>query len=830
MPLIALPHPARRRASRVGLRVAAAVAVLVTGLGPFVGPGRAAEGLTMEARILLQGHARIGSWMAIAIDLTNGGPAVTGEVRLPPPAQTGAARYSIAVDLPTDSAKTYVLYAQPPAFGRDLKLELVAGGAVLATVTAAFVVHDTTQLVVGVVAEKPQGIIAALDLPASQSGSPAVIVPLGVADLPERVEGWSGLDRLVWQDIDSDALTSEQLAALRGWLAAGGRLIIVGGTAGIGTLSGFPDAILPFRPTATVDVDPSLLAPIVGPPAADATDVPAMAGPLASGRVLASVGDSVIAAETRLGSGTVTVLGFDPSAGWVAEAAGLGAMWLRALPPRGATVSAILLDDNQLVSAVSQLPSLALPPIGGLLLLLAGYIVLVGPVNYLVLRKLDRREWAWVTMPALIVVFAVAAYGYGALLKGTDIVVNEVAIVRGAPGTSAATAQVYLGVFSPTRGRYQLEIANALVASPMNGEFFGGTAVGLDVLQGEPARVRDLDVGVGSLRTIRAETTVEAPTIDIDLALVDGVLTGTVVNRSETYLESVAVVLGTSVAVLGDIPAGESRSVSLPVRPTPFGDSISNRILGQIFYDGSGRVSPEALKSQIRHSMIDQLTYDPTGQRFGGLSAESPVLLAFGGSDVLDVRVAGVDARRTGNTLFYVPAPMRISGTTTFSADLLRITVVDQDAEFFSKDPYGINFGTGSVTMAYRPIGFEGTFTATKLGLSLNWGPEFPQEDGKLVEPLVEPPDLCTDTTNTLPEGCEPRAVDGIAEIELFDRTGDGTWVRLPHLTGGGLYSVADPARYVDPTTGELLIRFVNPSPEGGVGFGFALRMTGVVR
>ncbi len=52
-------------------------------------------------------------------------------------------------------------------------------------------------------------------------------------------------------------------------------------------------------------------------------------------------------------------------------------------------------------------------------------------------------------MPVLIVVFAVGAYGFGSLLRGSDLIINEVAIVRGAPGATDGTAQIYLGVFSP---------------------------------------------------------------------------------------------------------------------------------------------------------------------------------------------------------------------------------------------------------------------------------------------------------------------------------------------------------------------------------------------
>ena len=56
-------------------------------------------------------------------------------------------------------------------------------------------------------------------------------------------------------------------------------------------------------------------------------------------------------------------------------------------------------------------------------------------MNYLVLRWLDRREWAWVTIPTLIAVFTVGAFGFGNALRGSDVILHEIAIVRGAPGT-----------------------------------------------------------------------------------------------------------------------------------------------------------------------------------------------------------------------------------------------------------------------------------------------------------------------------------------------------------------------------------------------------------
>ena len=56
-------------------------------------------------------------------------------------------------------------------------------------------------------------------------------------------------------------------------------------------------------------------------------------------------------------------------------------LWPALIPPRS-DGSVSMSDDTQIVGAVSNLPSLALPPLGGLLLLLFGYIALIGPINY----------------------------------------------------------------------------------------------------------------------------------------------------------------------------------------------------------------------------------------------------------------------------------------------------------------------------------------------------------------------------------------------------------------------------------------------------------------
>lgn len=796
-------------------------------------PAAAASGPKMEARALLEGHTRPGGWMAIAVDLRNEGPPISGELRLldAEPTQT---RYAVAVDLPTTSAKSYVLYARPPVFGADLEVGLVADRQVVARAPIRYQLHDPSRPLVGIVSEDPGSMAAAIDLPDAVNQAAPVVVGLSPSSLPDRVEGWAALDHLVWQDIDTAILTPEQRDAMEAWIAAGGRLIITGGTAGPGVLSALPDELLPYRPTATIDAEPAVLAGMLGKPPARATPVPVLAGTLTAGRALATSGDRVIAAERSIGEGAVTILGFDPTTPWIRDQPTVSGLWQRFLPGRAGAAAAGG-DDSQVLGAVGTVAAIALPPVEGLLALLVGYIALVGPVNYLVLRRIDRREWAWFTIPALIALFAVGAFAYGAALRGSDILINEVAIVRGSAGVREATAVGYYGVFSPRRASYSLVVDDgALLSAPINGEFFGsptGTGAGLDILQGRPSRVRDLAVAVGGFRVVRAESPVDGPELDIDARIVDGTLSGVVRNASDRAIEDAVFVVGTTVAHLGDLPAGGSATIpSTRLDSTTCCVPLSERVVGpQVFEPrpGGADTSQQAQASQVRYSLVNQLTWEP---RFGAnwsLPGGGAAVLGWSGDPLLPVRIDGQDARRTSTLLYVVRAPVEVEGRMTFRNDLLRSAIVDSDSPFFSKSPWQLEFGRGTATVSYRPFDVGRSFEARRLTAAINTGPDVPagqpttkvaaigpapdEATGCDAEPCPTPspgPSEAPGPDPVPPEPIPPEVVDNLPEVELFDIV-DGRWMAFPHL-GNGVFEFEDPARYVDPSSGEVLFRFRN--------------------
>jgi hypothetical protein len=370
---------------------------------------------------------------------------------------------------------------------------------------------------------------------------------------------------------------------------------------------------------------------------------------------------------------------------------------------------------------------------------------------------------------------------------------------------------------------------------------FGSQTAGsvLDVVQGDPARVRNLAVGFGSLRAVRGESVATVPRITADLRLEDGRLVGTVQNLSDRTLEKPAIVLGGNVATLSDIGPGATAEVGLALAANPFGQSLSERILSQDFLRDPSFGSGQNQELTIRNSVLSQLTYDPTFGSTGQLQAEGPVLLTWGREPILDIRIEGETARRTANVLYYVPLGMQVSGATVFRSDLVRSSIVSLDAPLFQKGPFDLGFGQGSISVAYRPIVFEGSIRPTRLLLGMGSGGEFnavvpldisatPLDEDPIGPPAPAPSaDPAGQPIATDQPIAPPKNFDGLPDVEIFDRTTE-QWMSLGHLEPSRVYSVAEPERYVDPATGTVIVRFVNEDLES-VNFQFGVQIEGEI-
>lgn len=531
------------------------------------------DAITLDVRAGFDGYTQSDVWTPLTITASNTGPDATGEIRVEVSTFTGApTTYVRPLDLPSGSRKQITLYAgDVNGFATPLDVKFFVGNRVAAETRADLQVVDPTTLLVGLWSDTPQAL-GGLAGVAPTSGETRVAVLTG-DDLPDNASGWAALDVLAVANADTGTLSPEQRAALQAWLAGGGRLIIGGGLNADRTLAGLGEVSpLAASGTGMVDVRPLFELAAQTPGQQASTDVPAATGSLAGdASIYAGTSADPLIVWRPVGLGRVDFITPDltlaPLAGW----SGMATVFQRVLAdgdPRPGWAYGFSQQPEAARNAVADVPGISLPSILQLCGFLAVYVLLIGPVNYLVLRWLKRTELAWFTIPALIVLFSGVAYVTGFQLRGSRAILHRLAVVQTWPGAETADVHGLLGVWSPRRARYDIELAPGYLARPLPRSATGAlTSVGgATVEESNGATLRDVQVDVASIQPFYVQGfTTDVPRIDGRLtvaATASGLrVTGEVVNDSGLALNDASLLLGGSAVAIGDLPSGEVRRI-----------------------------------------------------------------------------------------------------------------------------------------------------------------------------------------------------------------------------------------------------------------------------
>jgi hypothetical protein len=805
---------------------------------PGTSPGASASpapGAGLDDRIrlsvepLLGGLARPGHWATIRVRAENDGPVIDGELRLST-LEKRSVRYAAPVQLPTGARQEHPLQVRMPVFGR-FRVELITEGSVRARVDSQVLPVDEGDLAVGIVAEQPGSLIQAIDETVlARPGQLAEIRPMALADLPALPQAWQAMDLLVWQDAPAVGLTEEQRAALVAWVAGGGRLVLLGGSMGPAAFEGLPGDVLPYQPSTVVDIPPARFAELLGVAPDGPPGITAVAGPDGPGTVLARVDGLAVAATRTVGRGSVTLLGIDPAARSIVLTPIARALWLTILP-------AVLQPDvradsdgrRSLASALASLPAVSVPRQDHLLALLVLYLLLIGPISYLVLKRMDRLSWAWVTTPILIGVFAVAAFVLGVILKGTTVVVRELAIVPGGVGTGHGAAEVQLSVFTPNRTTFDVRVPDGALLSDPLANRRDRRADPIDILVA-PSMVRSMRVDSGAVGILRLEAGLPIPEVRADLALVEGVVEGTIENRSDVLLEDLLVLHGGGMARLGDLAPGARLQVHLPIEGKPLGARALRR---RLFPEVAVADAETEVARAGRIALLDRaaaLPGWPTGGPGAGAGAGDPALiLAWRPEPPVAVDV-GTPARTVGDTLYVLTAPVAPKGIVALDGTALLPRQVDATASTAAVLETGFSMDRGTMTVLLRPTGLGGVLAPTGLLLRLDARRASIGEDAEAVELAPLPDALQPDQADPLgppPSPTAEEAPDPLPSVQLFDRTA-GRWVELPAMERGTVHRIPDPDHYVDGS-GAFLVRFVHRTAEMPVRFALEPRLEGTV-
>ena len=548
-------------------------------------PAAQDDGLSLSARAGFDGLFKETAAVPVIVSARNDGPPIEGEIRVTVDDSTGGeVVYSAPISLPTGSDKRVALYVHVLPFAGDLTVQLVSGQTVVAAIeTNALNMVARDDLLYGVVTSDPGGLAFLGTISGGRTA--AEVAYLDLADLPDVSIAWRALDVLVLDDVDTSRLTAGQLAALRAWVEDGGQLVVTGGPGGPKTAAAVAE-LLPVTVGGVESADdlPALSA-FGGAPFAALGPYTLTGSSLRQGELLIHQDGLPILAHTPLGLGGATFLALDPKLAPLAGWSGHTAVWesiLAQTPPRGPLGNGIQ-EGYGAVQAISSIPGLRLPSVWQLLLFLFAYTLIIGPLNFLVLRRLRRPELAWVTIPVLVLLFSAITFFTGFRTRGGAAVLNEMSVAYGSVEAERVRTQSIVGLYSPRRGRYDLSLPYDTTAFPFTEGFGLVTGSGAGSLatidRAGNLALRDIRADTGEVVAFLIDAHRPRPPLSATARLVDDgrTVTVTVRNDGQTTLENAVVVYGDQQLPLDDLPPGEAREVQLAltflarpgVTPTP---------------------------------------------------------------------------------------------------------------------------------------------------------------------------------------------------------------------------------------------------------------------
>jgi hypothetical protein len=450
------------------------------------------------------------------------------------------------------------------------------------------------------------------------------------------------------------------------------------------------------------------------------------------GVVLAAAGDSSpLIVERVAGYGHVDFLAFDPGLapfkGWKGLE-GVFRSLFSSTTDRPGWAGAYRNWYNA-GEAVNAIPGIGLPNVLQVCVFIVGYILAIGPINYLILRRFKRRELAWITIPVLVVLFTAGTYLASFGLRGSRATLHRLTVAQVWQNSSTANAETLVGIFSPRRSEYNLQVDGDMLLRPLPSDTnYGSIDTSLNgafIDQGDTAAIRNVRVDVGAIKPFVAQGQIAAPQFESNLSYsMDNsqpTLKGTILNKSDLALKDAVVLAFSGFQKVGNVAPGAQVDVNLsllanraswapqaqapatttsanppaPATGSSSYDSTIENILGtQSYYDNRETYS--------RYSLLTWL-FDPynsggrgTGTYLIGWTDKSPV----------NVSLSNESFNTADQTLYIVRLEPRMvinSGDISVPPGLMTWTVLDSGTSGAS-GPYDSYLSQGDFVVRFRPF------------------------------------------------------------------------------------------------------------------------------
>ena len=467
------------------------------------------------------GYYKVGVWTPVKLTLRGGDAPQIGVVRVTVLDDEGVPSQFTAPGGPCKveaGRETNVWLCV--RFGRPsgaLSAEFLAGGQIVARHVFEPVERseagqqflpalETNQPLLLLIGPRSMGVAEAVGDRYAPEGTPIVVDMPAVDELPAVWYGYEGVDKVIVAaggaatdgKVPSDA---PQIEALDAWVRQGGRMLLCAGSQAERIarpdspwsrfLPGRLKAMVGLRQTGQLEAFAGSTIPVpLGIAGPDELRVPQLAD--VRGVVELSEADLPLVVRSARGFGETAFLAADldqpPLCSWKGRR-----LLIRRLLDQPAAEQeesgrsrpmmhqGFLDTAGQLRKSLNRFDGIQATPFWLVVAMLAAYVLLIGPVDYYVVRRIvGRMVLTWLTFPLMITAVGSAAYFLTQGLKGNQVRLHQVDVVDVDAAAGLVRGTGWVELFSPRAEAYNL------AAKPIS---FGPAVRGRRALPPRPLRL-----------------------------------------------------------------------------------------------------------------------------------------------------------------------------------------------------------------------------------------------------------------------------------------------------------------------------------------------------
>jgi hypothetical protein len=442
-------------------------------------------------------------------------------------------------------------------------------------------------------------------------------IKLDEKNFPEDIFTLKAFDVLIINNFDTSKLNKAQYELLKQWVKEGGTLLIGTGTSYSKTLGIFKDDFIQGNIGEVKPVTTSKIYELAtNGDSKDEVKVEVLSMDVKEGNAVIEDKGVKLTQLLSKGNGVVALTAFDlgqsPFSGWANNTA-FGEKLLDVINPSLASNDKMngtpREEQSYMVREIlEQFSEMGSIKTNSFYIILFIYILVVAPISYIILKKLDKRELMWISVPVLSIVFGIAVYISGSGTRLSKVTTNMVSLIN-IDEKGNAVESSYAGIFTTKKSKIKVESKEGRKLIPVLQPYYdgpnqtsGSEELEAKVLAYEGGGIEYHNSSILQSKMIELQKdSSSVGKVETDIKMDKGKLVGTIKNSTNMDLEECYIITPGEYYKIDSIKSGESKQ--LPTSGKSYGGNVFEFIDQNFSYNYSK--SPSSMTEEEKKKLME---------------------------------------------------------------------------------------------------------------------------------------------------------------------------------------------------------------------------------